>query len=831
MSTPCDSRLTLVEECIHKCRAALLASDMSLANSNQMDLEQELAEALVKAHDLSGCQDLDRLQEAMSLYEGTLGADSVEHAHRRARALTGLGSALWRQCEFHDEDAMRLNRSIALLREALDISPIGHSARADTLYALALALHTGFEQLGFPEYISESVLLHRDALMLRPLCHPNRDESLNGLAIALDRLFVKQGGLHLLDEAIDLHRQALLLRVPGHPRRATSLNNLAIALQRSFQQRGGRENLAQVIALHREVLTLRMARSPFWAHTSNNLAVALFDYFVYYGGFDALAESTTWARQALLLLPPGNSNRGKWTNNLACALRKTFEQQGNGEALLEAIALHREALFLHPPGHADRDTSLDGLANALQIKSGGSMEDLHDAIALHREALQLRPVSHPLRDETQHHLAMALETSYRRHHSTEILAEAVSLHRQALAVRVNPHPNRHLSLMGLASSLVQFAAASKELHTWEEAASLYEEALTLCPRGHPLRARLYSRLGRCLLTPTSPIFDFDLGVERLLEGLSDGFAPVKERLHGASEDLRAAEQACNSALNDTDTTSQARRHYDMLKLYQEAIQLLPRMANFGMDHQTRYCTLIGSDEISRNAATRALLLGRVSQAVEMLEEGRGIFWSQALRLRASGLDDVPELDRLKLQSLFRALDDGARGLTSASAQQSPAHREQALESQRQLNLQAEALIAQIRSYSGLQRFLMPAAFDMLLRTLPHGFVIIVNASSLGCHALLLSRDHGSVENLELPLPQSLNIELSTIRASLPRDVSSETQNVMAASRAMRICRAEPQGFEDLLAMLWTTVVNPIVRKLGLKVSIVFVSESRMMTCD
>jgi hypothetical protein len=313
------------------------------------------------------------------------------------------------------------------------------------------------------------------------------------------------------------------------------------------------------------------------------------------------------------------------------------------------------------------------------------------------------------------------------------------------------------------------------------------------------------------------VWNFDLGVEQLAEGLSDSFAPVYDRLRGASEDLLAVEKAYSAAINEAHAPVQEQRRHHIMRLYQLAIQLLPRMANFGMDHLTRYRLLRGTDEISRNAASRSLLLGCISQAVEMLEAGRGLFWTQALRLRTSELDDVPEADRVELQRLFYAMDHGEHGFAGASSE-SAEEREKKLESQRQLNVQAETLIARIRSYNGLQRFLMPAAFDAILQSLPNGFIIMVNASSLGCHALLLSRNSAVAKVMELPLPRSLTFDSATIRASLPRDADSITWDSLRDSRAMRVSRVEPRGFEDLLTTLWTSIVRPIIRRLGLQVS-------------
>jgi tetratricopeptide (TPR) repeat protein len=806
----CHATVT-IEDRIRTCRMALHNCGVGSMDTNRMDLEEALAGALMAMHDISF--DLDKLQEAISLYERLLYDGPAELTHR-VRALIGLGNALWRLCEFHDENAARLRRSISLLREASDLCPIGHPARAETCYALGMALHTCFEQLSDPDNLSEVITLLRNALTLRPLGHPLRDVSLNGLANALFACFEHRGGMDILSEVISLHRQALQLRSTGHPRRDRTLNNLAIALHTSFERYGGRETMADVIALHREVLALRPIGHALRACSLTNLAGALYTEFQDQGGVDALAEATSLCREALHLRPPGHSLRDMVLHNLADILSEIFQYQGDENALSEAITLRREALSMRVPLlHITRsDQMLDGLARALQASfnhwGSNSSEVLQEVIALHRDVLLMRPASHPCRDDTLHHLGVALESSYQQHHNPSVLAEAISFYREALVVRVGPHPRRHLSLMGLASSLSRVATESNELHTWRESVSLYEEAVALCPRGHPMRAKLSSALGRCLLMPISPVFDFDMGAGHLLEGLSDEFAPIKERLQNALMDLRAVESACATARpSDAYATAQTRRLHDILRIYQQAIQLLPRMANFSMNHQTRYRTLIGSDEISRTAATRAILLGRVAQAVEMLEEGRGMFWAQALRLRISGLDNVPEADRLDLQRLFRALEDGARSLASDSVGQSPAHRERRLENQRQLNVQAEELIATIRSYSGLHRFLMPAAFDTLLQTLPDGFVTIVNASPLGCHALVMSRDKAVSEIMELAIPHRLALGSSSIRASLPRD-----------SRAMRLSQVGRQDLEVLLATLWTTVVSPVVHRLGLQVS-------------
>jgi tetratricopeptide (TPR) repeat protein len=79
-------------------------------------------------------------------------------------------------------------------------------------------------------------------------------------------------------------------------------------------------------------------------------------------------------------------------------------------------------------------------------------------------------------------------------------------------------------------------------------------------------------------------------------------------------------------------------------------------------------------------------------------------------------------------------------------------RDQQGEARRQFDMQVEVLVAKIRAFSGLKRFMMPKAFDFLVASLPLGFIVIVNTSEFACHAILLSRTLGVARVLKLQAP-------------------------------------------------------------------------------
>jgi hypothetical protein len=167
--------------------------------------------------------------------------------------------------------------------------------------------------------------------------------------------------------------------------------------------------------------------------------------------------------------------------------------------------------------------------------------------------------------------------------------------------------------------------------------------------------------------------------------------------------------------------------------------------------------------------------------------------------------------------MLRMLEHGAR--TTEGSEETVAQREQALERRRHLNEKAEALISRIRTYPGCTRFLLPAAFGTLFRHLPDGFVVILNASKLAHHALLLHRATGLVANLEIELP-SRGLTWTMLRERLPRDMGSEPEQEHGNDiRAMRLDNGRVSSFQEVLSQLWTTMVQPVIQKLGLKVRI------------
>jgi tetratricopeptide (TPR) repeat protein len=793
----------------------------------RLTLLSNLSNALKISYKQNGNSEL--LSEAIMLNRE--GLRLCPHGHpEQLNLLTNLGCALLIAFEYLGGIAL-VEESIGLFRAALGLWPPGHALRTKLLHNLANALLISFEEQGCSDVLAEAIALSQEALSKCPPDRPGRSALLSKLADMLLISFQQHGGSELLAEAIVLYREVLELSPRGHPLRHEALSKLADSLDVSFAHHGGLEKLTEVIALNREALDICPPNHPVYTCLLNSLANALLTHGDQRGVMEGISEAVAHHHAALALRPSGHPQRGASLNNLGMALVVKFERVGGTGLLGDAIALYRAALDLRPPGHTRRASSLNNLALALMssLEYEGGEEVLSEAITLSREALDLCPKGHHLRDKYLCNLANALTASFEQEHDSMLLAEAIELHQEALGLRLVGHPARAQSMRFLGTILCRHQL------NMEEGLSLFYQGLECCPDGHPMLAELLFRISNVCLLPGTTVFNFDAAIACIVRCLQYTAWPARLRLRKGILVLRQIEQAYSmvSTMEDTaNSDTREARNEAVLGVYLLAVRLLPRVASFHRGHASRLQELVGADELCRNGAARATLMGKVPDAVEMLEEGRGVFWSQALHLRTTELDVILPHEQLELQSIFGELEAGeqrpdAPDLTAAAL-------EGLLEHKRKISERAECLVDSIRSRPGLERFLMPPSFTSLMQSLPKGFVVILITSGMRHHALVLDTTVGVAETVELQKTRG-SFESKRMMESLPRDASAatwtsaqvetdcarldgENQSDSEAKRAIRTSGRHIWSFEDILADLWLCIVRPILRVLGLKVS-------------
>ncbi|KAG2119296.1 TPR-like protein [Suillus clintonianus] len=676
-----------------------------------------------------------------------------------------------------------LDEAIELHRASLLLHPLGYSDRPTILNNLANGLRDRFTQRGIPSDIDEAIEHHRAALLLCPPGHSLRSRSLNNLAISLqDRPGKQRDILSDLDEATELLRDALVLCPPGHSLRSSTLNNLANSLKARSKQRGIPADLDEAIELLRTALLLCPPDHPLRLTSLNNLARSLRGRFQQRGVSSDLDEAIELYRAALLLCPPGHSLRSTSLNDLAISLRARFEQRGVASDLDESIELLRVVLLLGPVGHSDRSGFLNSLANSLydRFKQRGILSDLDEAIELHQAALLLFPPGHPDRPVSLNNLGLSIKDRFKQRGVPSDLDEAIELHQAALFLCPHGHFNRSTSLNNLAMSLRDRFNQRGISSDLDKAIELHQAALLHRPHGHPDRSASLNNLAMSLrdrFKQRGTLSDLDEAFRLFLQ--------LSHISHAVSRmDLTAAKSWATSA-EETNHDSALLAYQTALKFLDHHVALLSSSPRY-FDVVRMVTAVLGMDAFSCGVRR-----GTLATAVELVEQGRAVFWTQSARLRAP-LDELSLLGDTgaALEKEFKQLSFRLRSVFDESGEdQSPEIR--------QLTMQWNDVVSRIRMLPDFSRFLLPPLFSDLQKAAEEGPVIIVNASRYSCDALIILSSQDPV-HVPLDIVQTEVSELSSEFQSLSEQFGSSNHLLKLAS---------------ILRKLWREVVDSVVQAL------------------
>ncbi|KDR73338.1 hypothetical protein GALMADRAFT_1341890, partial [Galerina marginata CBS 339.88] len=775
------------------------------------------------------------LNEAIQSYEQSLELRPPPHPDRFS-SLDSLGNALTTRFQQTSQQS-DIDAAVSWYRQALENLSQLHPYRSNSLNNLATALWTRFEHSGQQADLEEAISLHKQVLERLPPLHPDRPRFLNNLSNALSTQFQRKGQINDLNEAILLQGQALEFDLdpgrPHRPRRSIFLNGMAILLWTRFKQEGKQDDLDEAVSLHRQAFELRPSPHPMRLESLTNLAVALSTKYKQEGQQRDLDEMMLLSREALNIVPLSHHSRPRIFSSLASILLARFEVSGRQSDLDEAILSHRKALELRPPSDPHRYISLTSLAQVLhtQFEHGGQRSDLQEAILLGRKALDLLSAAHPDRSSTLNSLAISLLTQFKLEGQQCDLEEAILLHTEALQLRPPPHPLRSQSLNNLANAVGSFTRSGDRKSNLAEAISLYRKALEIIPPGPLQSSPLYN-----LAVALVKAYLLDKSDTNLLEEAMSYFIfatncdpqPASLRLTIAKKWIECANIS---------------HHATAIEAYDVALRTLPRLAALNLDLQSRQEALTsGSDGLARDASRCAIKAGRLDKAIEFLETGRTIFWSQILSLRSpfDHLHDIaPDLAD-QLRDLTAALERGSHRDISPHSVDNFINLSIDQETSR-MNLIHEKwlkAIDEVREIQGFEDFLRPRQLSSLQGAASEFPVVVLVGTDFTSHCLIMR----STEIHYIPLPR-LSAQVlrklgcllqaatshSTIQRSFLDQFSLDDASFSPAitetlrgwgdleeSRGMRYENSVSSDaiFRSVLKTLWNEVVKPVIDFIG-----------------
>ncbi|KAG2115626.1 CHAT domain-containing protein [Suillus clintonianus] len=703
---------------------------------------------------------------------------------------------------------------------ALSLCPFEHPARCALIMKSANAFLSRFENCGDAEDLERAIEQYQSVVELSP--PRERLAPLSNLANALQSRFHRFHELNDLQLSIQHSCAALHLLPTYHPARPQILRTLAGGFFERFHQKGDTVDLETARRYCQALLDLCSQEHPYHTLALNNLADILLARFQHQGDPIDLDLAIGHYRTACIH-SEGQPDQGMHLDHLGNAQLLQFRQCGDMADLHRAIENHTLALELHPLGHQCRPATLAALASCLDVRfeQQGELADLKTALNCYNDALTLCPENHRRRPVILNNIAAALEMYFRQYNDLNDLNRCIAYYREALDLYPTTHVDRPVTLTGLACALLsRFELLGNEFDI-DQALLHCTVALDARSLGHPARPASLLTMAKILRSRFLPWDD-------------------PKKLDAVFEHLRAAKDACqpgHSLLLDIHAelsmihflrylvlqhsmdlkeafgyhelsmafgsggiwvafraslywvqSAEMFRHASAVDAYRTALRLLDRCVIVAKAPELRRELTRRHAELMLDAFSAAIRHKQPDLAVEMLEQGRLLLWTQ-LALHRSILDDLRSC--------------GEQGARLADNFEQLNHRlERGQQHHREVQKQRDAVITQIRRLDGFSHFLMHPSYADIQKAARDGPVIVVNASQYLCNAIIIFT---TGQPALVPLPKITLADVARL-ASLFHDIVRYSGDPDPG-------RDRERRLINLLTELWDLVVSPVVDRL------------------
>ncbi len=775
--------------------------------------------------------------------------------HKRTMSLITLSDALFARYRITDnlED---LDAAISAAEEAQDIIlqamrgvPVGLLGQACDISNLGVMLRSRYERTGQSADIDAAVIAGQRAVGLTRPGHRDRGRCQSNLAAALMNRYEAAGRADDLDMAITVGREALDALGPGDEFRTRCQSNLGVGLEYRFEKTGLLRDLDEAVALVTEAAYGKPVSAADHAKLLTNFAVVLISRYSQTGEPEYLDRIISSLRQAIGLGAPNDHNAAADLSNLGWALHMRFDLKGEAGELDEAIALIRRAADATEEGIPARAAIANNIGGALltRFDLNGQAADLDEAIIWGAEAVAATPIGNFARTQSMVNLGSAYMARFRHAGLVADIDTAVDLTKQAVEAIAHGAPERIKCLANLSNEYLFRFWHTQDSNDLDDALSTAEQVVRDCSPddpnlagflsilGHVLQAR-YEHEGRTndldaaiaagnraveLSEPGDPRLGRHLGALGHAFYLRHVGNNETADLDTAIERWRAATEAdstgpsvrMQAALEWASAAFKDRRMAAAADGFAAAVDLLPLVVWRGLDRFTQEDHLAELAGLASDAAAAAIAAGQPRRAVELLEQGRQVLWTQALHLRSDLTqlqEKAPELaSRLDMarSQLDSPVPDSGSGGFSLRAQ--VGHHEpvphRLAESRRQLARAWDDIVQQVRRLDGFEHFLKPVPFDEIRAGAAAGPVAIINVSSLGCHALIITAS--GEPGVQVIALHELTYDEAEHQANAQLKILGRTAS---GQRKFLEREQDRRGMLAILDWLWRTVAAPVL---------------------
>ncbi|SBT40916.1 Tetratricopeptide repeat-containing protein [Micromonospora narathiwatensis] len=674
------------------------------------------------------------------------------------------------------------------------------------------------------------------------------------LSIALLERFKHRTNRLDLDAAINAAREAVRMTADSEHPDAVVLQQASFALTARHALTGAKEDIDEAIEAAAAAVDATPEDSRIRTECQSILGSLYHERFSRHGTRADLDRAVEFQQLVVQAVPADHATRAAYLSNLGLALKDRYQWRGDLADLDSAIVFLAEAVDRTPLDDPDRAASLTNLALALEgrYEAAHRDEDARNAVAAAREAVSVTPLGHPAAPGRLSNLSGALNALHQVTGSADTLRQAVQVCQEAVDATPDPHADLPGRLSNLGMLLQQLAdvTADPELLRRSLAANL--RAVEATPDNHPDAVGRQLNLAsaeRSRFLRTRDPAAAEVAMRRFAAAAQSRSGPPSARIDAA---VAWGELAVDGAAPET-----------AAEAHRLALALQSDLVSYGLARDARERHLAERVGLGSDGGACEIMAGHPGRAVELIEQGRAVLWSQQLDLRqdltalravapdlADGLEKV-NVELRELELAYRHGQQGYEAIVSgqAATNSGPSmHRERpvdhvrwtrdatnlAADRREALARERDEIVGKIRANPGFEDFQRPPRLETLLPAADRGPVVIVNVSRWRCDALLVHKSGVTARKLDgLTLNEAAsraNAYLGVLQAAeladqaylAVREPAGDESPREAAKRHRAAAKAVEAAYQkvdetlaDLQAWMWDAIAGPVLDQLGL----------------
>jgi hypothetical protein len=823
-----------------------------------VDNTGDLAVIKLETHGINQLNRFDRLHELADLEDAILNLKrAVEltndgHPTKPSR-LSNLGSSQAIRFK-HLGQLADLENAIANQQKAVELTDNGHPKKAALLANVAITQHTRFEYLGKLADLETIISNQREAVMLTDDAHPDKPKCLSSLGDSQQIRFKRLGELADLENAIAHYRKADELTGDKDTIKPSRLSNFGSAQQTRFEHLGELTDLDHAIANQRKAVEQTEDGHPNKPTYLSNLGNSQLTRFSHLGDLEYLENAILNQQKAVELTDDEHPNKPLYLSNLGGSQGARFERLAKLADVDNAILNLRRAVELTSIGCPDNLRYLSRLGNCQRHRYErlDQLDDLQMAISNQQISVELAHDDCPEKPGYYTNLGLSQLHRFERLGKHADIQNAISNLQHAVALTHAKNLNKRIRLSSLADCYAARFQSLGEFDDLESAISNQQKAIDVTDDDHPGKPAYLSNLGCSQgtrfkrLGNLSDLENAILNQKKAIE-LTDVSHPDRpiflsclgtsqhhrfERLGNMADLAGAVTSFKTAALSKTayprHALSAARRWAEVshkcgdlpsaLDGYRTALEILPKVAWLGLDTASHHDQLLRerSEELGSVAATCAIELGRLEEAVELLDLGRSVFWQQASLLRSNLetlKEEAPDLAK-DLENVGQKLDAGHFSDTTKYTEQGGLRvngREDIGKERRRLVSLWEDLVGKVRMLPKFRNFLKAIPFCQLREAATIGRIVITNVNLHRADALIFGAI-GPIEHVPLP---AINLQkLAGLTSNITLNRSGDTR-ATADARATQRRHHTANNLRNILRMVWHTILVPVCDRIDI----------------